>query len=323
MCDNRGMHLAEVPADVAHAGLRALYTIALADGEVSPLERSFIDAVQVNVLHSHVDFAQLVELGPIAPDALARAIPPGELRGRVLNGGVVVSCIDGRATDDEVEILDAFARALDFDLTPVRTARRLAREHLFLARIDIARRALPGHKIKQTLREDGPIALVKQFIPMLGGHDDAVTARYRALEHYAAGTLGRGYFDFIAGNGFGFPGEKGAGPEIIVLHDCLHVLGGYGTSATEEIDVSSFQAGCRGGDPLYGLLFGLAQYHLGVQVAPVAAAEKLQADPQRMMRAFARGTEINRDMWTDFRPWDYFAKPLDALRSELGLVSPK
>jgi hypothetical protein len=99
------------------------------------------------------------------------------------------------------------------------------------------------------------------------------------------------------------------------------VIGGYGTSPSDEIDVSAFQAGCRGGDPLYGLLFGLAQYHLGVQVAPVAPAEKLHADPERMIRAFVRGTEIERDMWTDFRPWDHFAKPLETLRAELGLRS--
>jgi tellurite resistance protein len=314
------MQLSPVPERVAHAGLCALRAIALADGELSPLEAAFLESIQTNVLHSHVD---LTTLEPIAPDELARAIPPGEMRERLLCGAVVMSCIDGKITEDEVSVLEAFARALALDLAPVRTARRLAREHLLLARIDIARRALAGHKLRQTLREDGVIALVKQLASLFGATNDAVAARYRSLEQFPAGTLGREYFDFISGNGFSFPGEQGAAPEIIVVHDCLHVIGGYGTSASEEIDVSSFQAGCHSGDPLYGLLFGLAQYHLGVQVSPVAKGEQLNADPQRMMRAFARGTELTRDMWSDFRPWDHFDRPLDALRAELGLRSEK
>ncbi|UJR84458.1 TerB family tellurite resistance protein [Sandaracinus amylolyticus] len=311
------MHLSRVPDHVAHAGLRALYTVCIADGELSPLEQSFLRGVQEHVLHSHVDLATL---SPITLDELARAIAPGEHRARVLTGAVIAACIDGRATDDEVDVIEQLATALELDPAPVRTARRLAKQQLFLARIDIARRALAGHKVRQTVREEGALAMIAQLMPMMGVADRALAARYRALASSPAGTLGRGYFDFVESNGFSFPGEPGAGPEIIVVHDCLHVLGDYGTSPEQEIEVASFQAGCHGGDPLYGLLFGIAQYHLGVQVAPVAPAESMNADPERMMHAFARGCLVKRDMWSDFRPWEHFAKPLDALRDELNVV---
>ncbi|MDC3958931.1 hypothetical protein [Polyangium jinanense] len=311
------MQLSPVPEHVAHAGLRALYTVCTADGELSSLERSFPRGVQEHLLHSHVDLATLQA---IAPDELARAVAPGEFRGRILTGVVIAACVDGSVTDDEVVVLDHFAAALELDPAPVRTARRLAKHQLFLARIDIARRALAGHKVRQTVREEGVMAMVAQLMPMMGIADPALAARYRALASSPEGTLGRGYFEFIESNGFSFPGEPGAGPEIIVVHDCLHVLGGFGTSPEQEIEVASFQAGCHGGEPLYGLLFGLAQYHLGVQVAPVAAAESMHADPARMMRAFARGCLVKRDMWSDFRPWEHFAKPLDALRAELNVV---
>ncbi|AKF03151.1 hypothetical protein DB32_000300 [Sandaracinus amylolyticus] len=291
--------------------------MCIADGELSALERAFLRGVQDHVLHSHVD---LDALEPIATDALAAAIAPGAHRERVLAGAVIAACVDGRATDDEVDVLARLATALELDPAPVRTARRLAKRHLLLARVDIARRALAGHKVRQTVREEGVIAMVAQLMPMMGIADHALAARYRSLAASPAGTLGRAYFDFVESNGFSFPGEPGAGPEIIVVHDCLHVLGGYGTSPADEIEVASFQAGCHGGDPLYGLLFGLAQYHLGVQVAPVAPAESMHADPERMMRAFARGCRVERDMWSDFRPWDHFAKPLDALRAELNVL---
>ena len=181
------MQLAAVPSDVAHAGLRALYSVAIADGELSPLEASFIRAIQDNVLRSDVDLSQLTT---ITPAELAAIVPAGELRQRILTGAVITSCIDGKATEDEVGVIDAFAKALQLDLAPVRTARKLAKEHLVLARIDIARRSLPGFKARQTLREEGPIALAKQFVPTLGGHDDALTAKYRAARESARGNAG-------------------------------------------------------------------------------------------------------------------------------------
>ncbi|MNL51421.1 hypothetical protein D3C87_1745220 [compost metagenome] len=103
------------------------------------------------------------------------------------------------------------------------------------------------------------------------------------------------------------------------MHDCLHVLGNYGTSAPEEVEVACFQAGCQFEEPLYGLLFGLAQYHLNIQVAPVAPARPLQADPEKMLAAYVRGCRVNRDMWRDFNPWDHFEKPVTLIRQEIGL----
>jgi len=310
------MKIDPVSDEVARAGLRALQTVALADGDLSPLERSFIAAVQEHVLQSSVD---LDALTPITPDELAAIVQAPALRQRILSGTVIASVIDGRATEDEVDVIAAFARALELDMSPVITARRLAKNQLFLARIDLARRALPGHKLRQTLREDGVRALLAQIAQVFGATDAALAARYRALEASPEGTLGRGYYDYILANEFSFPGEKDSGPEIIVLHDCMHVISGYGTTPDAEIEVSAFQAACHGGDPLYGVLFGLAQYHLGVQVAPVAPSERMHADPDRLVRAFARGARIKRDMWSDFAPWDHFHKPLAELRAELGV----
>ncbi|MNL46860.1 hypothetical protein D3C87_1696090 [compost metagenome] len=103
------------------------------------------------------------------------------------------------------------------------------------------------------------------------------------------------------------------------MHDCLHILGNFGTSATEEIEEASFQAGCHFEDPIYGLLFGLAQYHLNIQMSPVAPAESLQARPDKMVEAFVRGSKVNRDMYRDFVPWEHFHKPVDELRKMLNI----
>src|SRR5438105_2400304 len=82
------MLLSAPPREIAHAGLRALKTVALADGTFHDLERGFIESVQRHILHS--DFA-VDALEPITPEDLAASVPPGEFRERIIRGCVLVA----------------------------------------------------------------------------------------------------------------------------------------------------------------------------------------------------------------------------------------
>ncbi len=310
------MTLAPVPHDVAHAGLRAVKSVCALSGGIVPLETSFLDGVQRHLLGTSFD---IDALEPIAPEELARLVPPGDFRERVVGGMVIASCIDGETSPEEMALIGKFADALGVDGGVLRTGGFLADKHLVLARIDIARRALPGFKAGQVLREEGLPALVKQVLPMLGVGNDETAARYRALEGSPAGTLGRGYWEFITTNQFSFPGEKHAGPEVIVLHDLIHVLGGYGTTPEEEVQVAAFQAGAHHANQFHGMLFALAQFHLGISIAPVSTPETMRADPELMVKALARGSKVPIDMWAAFRWWDHFPRPLDDVRRELRI----
>jgi ubiquinone biosynthesis protein Coq4 len=146
-----------------------------------------------------------------------------------------------------------------------------------------------------------------------------MAARYRALESFPEGSLGRGYFGFVTRNHFSFPGETGAGPEPIVFHDCLHVLAEYDTSSIEETQIAAFQAGTMQKGAIYGLLFPLAQFHLGVAITPVTKAETDVIDPEPWLKAFVRGTRTNRDLASSWQPWDDFARPVTELRREYGI----
>lgn len=109
---------------------------------------------------------------------------------------------------------------------------------------------------------------------------------------------------------------------MIVFHDCLHVLAEYDTVSLEETQIASFQAGVLKRDPLFGLLFMLAQFHLGLQVTPTTGPEKLVADPGLMLAAFVRGAKVTRDLCTDWRPADDFARPISELRA-LYNIAPR
>ena len=315
------MHLNPVPTEIARAGLRALKTVCHSSpaSTLTDLQTQFLMGVQKHILNSNF---QVGSLEPITPSELATIVKEQEFKDRIIRACIVGACIDGTVDTPEVSLIEEFAEALQVDMKPVKTAWKLANQNLILARVDIIRKSLPGVKVKQLISNEGLLGTVKQFFPLAGIELPELTAKYKKLYDFPSGTLGKEFTNYLERNRFPYPGEKGAGPEPIVIHDWLHLLGNYDTTATEEIEVAAFQAGCQTNDPIYGILFGLAQYHLDVQMAPVAPSQKLQANPEKMVEAFARGCRVKRDMWTDFEPWDYFGKNVEDLRAEFG-IEPK
>jgi hypothetical protein len=151
----------------------------------------------------------------------------------------------------------------------------------------------------------------------LGGRNQPLAARYRALEGCAAGTLGRAFYDHFIDNGFKFAGEPGGIP--MIFHDLGHVLAGYGTDPQSEIQQAAFQAGFARRDGFSFLLFGILQFHLGMRVTPVAKGYRGLFDVPLVMTALARGAACKVDLSEGY---DLFAnqdRPLEEVRAELGI----
>jgi tellurite resistance protein len=310
------MELMIPPPEVAEAGLRGLKMVAMADGELHELERRLLNGAQEHILHTDFD---LDALEPITPEELAQAVELPELRERILSAAIIMALIDGEATEAEGTLLAAYADAFGIDSQALADVQRIIDRHLLIARMDITRRAFIGQRGRAYVREQGIRGLVRALRAVVGIEDPKLAARYHALADYAPGTLGRSYHEFVARNGFSFPGEKDSAPEPILFHDCLHVLAEYDTDSLEETQIASFQAGILKKDPLFGMLFMLAQFHLGLQVTPTTGPEKLVADPGLMLEAFVRGTKVSRDLCVDWNPWDDFERPLEELRREFAI----
>jgi tellurite resistance protein len=309
------MMLATPPPEVARAGLRALRMVAAADGEIHDLERRFVAAVQSHILNSSFDFDTLE---PIDPEELARAVPE-PFRERIVHGCLLAALIDGEGTAAEMALLDGFAKALGVPRDAIKTAQKLVDEHLLRFRIDILRRSFMGQRGVDFVKHRGIRGLLSVAANLMQIENPAMAARYRALENSPEGTLGRRYWEFTTKNKFSLPGEKGAGPEPIVFHDCLHVLAEYDTTSIEETQIAAFQAGTLKKDAVYGMLFPLAQFHLGVSVTPVAKGEKGVIDPDLWIKAFVRGTKTNVDLARSWQPWDDFQRPVTELRQAYGI----
>src|SRR5215813_9680552 len=180
------MDLTKPPPDVARLGMRALKTIAAADGEIHDLERRFAAAVERHILGTDLDFDTLPG---IDPGELATGIPE-PFRERIVHACLLVALIDGEASAAELAVVDAFADALHVESDAVATAHKLVDDHLFRFRIDVLRRSFLGQRGADFVKERGVRGFLSVAANLMQIENPAMAARYRALEHAPPGSLG-------------------------------------------------------------------------------------------------------------------------------------
>ncbi len=312
------MELPKPPPHIARAGLRALKSVAAADGEMRAVELQLIGVIQRNILNIDDD---LDELDTITPEQLAEAVTEELVRKRIVGACAMLSLVDADADASERTLVTAYAKALGVKDKTLKVLKRYAKGQMRLLRFDVARRFLAADRLKKQVRDGGFLSLFGVLRDALRrGEDTKLANRYRALGDLPDNTLGKQYFEFIRGNEFSLPGEVGAAPELIVFHDCHHVLAGYGTDPDDEAQIAAFHAGSHGEDPFGMLLFSMMQFHLGVQITPAAEAFEGRADPELLMRAFIRGSKVKGDVIRDWEPRDHFERDVDELRAELNIL---
>lgn len=227
----------------AYWGLRAMKTIAMADGALKEPERHMLESVQRVIGTTY----EIDELAPITPLELAQAFPDPQLRKQLVQGLIVVSLIDGKPNAQETALVEQFAQALEVNVLEVKNLRRVLNVEVLQLRLDLVRRFWLRPKVEEIWDKEGVKGLYKFVRGMMGKYENKeLAARYQDLEHYPAGSLGRSYWEYCRKNGFALPGEKGGAPEQILFHDCAHLLSGYGTASEEEVQVACFSDGNPG-----------------------------------------------------------------------------
>lgn len=171
----------------------------------------------------------------------------------------------------------------------------------------------------------GDMAAIHDLIHEQHDHPE-IAAPFLALEHLPEDTFGNHFFQFRMNRGFNFPGQKGALPTAygFELHDSMHVLSGYNTNATDEINVVAFQAGATSTLPWLLIAVNLITFNTGLPYGPVKLLhyepERGRLNPVEFVRAFDRGLSVRRDLSHDFDLMTYWQMPLDEVREKLGIV---
>ncbi len=305
------------------AALAALREVALADGALAlaPAERGVLE--EIAALHgARVDVGDVVDALPrIAPEAVARAIPDRHRRKRLVQLALVTAMADGEVTEAKVDAVEALGRALGVREQGVGVLRLVARGHRRLAQAAVRRRLL-GSFIREAMDEAGLSGVRRLLGPLFGAGvaDRARALRYKQLGLLPEGTFGRAFWEHCTARGFLFPGEsRHAIAERMVFHDLGHVLAEYDTDPAGEIQAGSFQAGFIRRDGFSYLIFVLLQFHLGIQITPIAAPEVGFFDAHRVLRAVARGAACKVDLSDRWDFWDVVRLPLDEVRARFGI----
>lgn len=291
---------------------RALRAIAETNNAFTDGEADFISAIAA--MHGVVVDPRALE--QIAPDELARSVLDPFKRKRALQLLTVMSLVEGEATLDAEKALRKFATALEVDEKGLDVVREVAKEQILFARFDMVRR------MRKTLFRDQTLASLKSVATAaIFGEDHAMAEKYRALGEYPAGSLGRVLYDSWREHGFPIPGEKNGLPERGIFHDIGHILSGYGVDPYGEIRQGAFQAGFVREDGFAFFLFVVLQFHIGIQITPVAKGEKGYFDVKDVLRAVERGAACKVDLSDpkDFDFWQVAMVPVEELRVRYGI----
>ena len=232
-----------------------------------------------------------------------------------------MSMIDQQPSEQEADLVEQFAHALEVSVPEVKDLRYLLKGEIFQLRLDMARRFWLREKVSEIWNKEGVRGLITFARGMIGKYENAaLAARYQALEHYPAGSLGRSYWEYCRTNGFALPGEKGGAAEQVLFHDCAHVLSGYGTTPEEEVQVACFSAGFQRRDPFLFVFFVLMQFHIGVRMTPITEARRGFFDPVKALTAIRRGAAMNVDLNSGWDYWPVMREQVEELRRRYNIL---
>lgn len=316
----------ELPEDlrepIGRLGLACLKQVALnTPSGPSPKALAVLRGVRDHLLGIALD---LETLEPLTPEEAGRQLDALDAapiwRQRILRGMTLTALFDGSPSQAQLDLLSRGATCFRADDQPITTYRQVLEKRLLPLRLDIARRGFLKDAFTTTLQQQGPRGALAIARVLLGQGDDAMAERHRALRDYPDDSFGFAYAHFIDRNGFSFPGEVGGPPPPVLLHDCCHVLGGYGTTAEEEGAVLGFQGGFERQDPFMVLMLVMAEYELGIGMSPFLCAETGQLDPERVFAGMAHGRQVNTDLISNLNPWQHFSSPLEEVRARFNVL---
>jgi tellurite resistance protein len=294
------MIIARPTPEQAPYALRALYTVAASDGDLDPRELQLIE-LGIRVLKADI---KIEDLTTITPEEVAEAIPEQPVRGAMLQRMVLISMMDEKIDPAEIETLKAFAKALGVKEKAIKNMKQVMDGHIKRMSFDLGRRSFVRQVLRKVWKEEGLKGFWKIAKVAMGRVDAKMGARSAALGELPEGTLGRAYFDFMRRNEFALPGEKHGPPDFLLFHDIGHVLGGFPTTPSGEVQIAGLQAGYMGEDGFTMTLFIMLLFHMGQNIRPgvEATTGMFDLDAFRASYTSGKGMNVNLVKWD---PWPH------------------
>jgi hypothetical protein len=287
---------------------------AIDTGDGGTAEQWSLLAAVVSVAWGRPDL-DLTALAPLPPAEAADSLSGPLTRRRVGELAAALELCRHPLTDEQVELTNAYAAALEHDGPDITLARDLVHQQAALALADLRRfddDARPAWSERTLLAE---------YLDATPEADAELLARLRAFADLPDGTLGRAYLEFYEEHAIKLPGDDPTTPAFFVGHDMNHVIAGYGTTAQEEIALSSMLVGISDDDPHWLILLaGFMAYEEGL-AQKISGKSEVMARPgaaEMFADAMRRGTECGGD----FSVADHLSLvelPLEEVRASFGV----
>ena len=306
-------------AEEAKVFLQAMNEVGRIGGvvELEPISLELIDAVQTHVLHSAIDLASL-EI--IHPPAYADLLPDPAKRFQLIQILILMPYVDMKVDPRMVAYVDDFADVLNVSPNTLRDLHQVRDNHLKRLMWDYGRRAMDEFLGLSSAPKmiKGLITAVHQSLG-----DQQLAKKYQELERYPEGSLGHTVFHWYRDRQWPLPGEKKSMSELLLKHDCCHILGGFNTDNQGEMDVAAFQAGLfSDGFGFESLLEVILDFHLGKAFSTVGSIIPPKTGcfvPDEAMAGYEKGLACTINLIQDLDFWSVADQPVVALRERYGI----
>ena len=310
---------------VLKLGLRAVKSVACADGEVSERERVLMRAAARAFTPSSQEAPDVDALETISPEVLAAALDDELLATRMVQVLLITALIDGEVVKEEYALIREFARALGVKDRRLKNLKQVLRDHTFLVKLDLNRHSTMINDVaRHAYRQGGLKGVWKSMAPMVikkAANDEELAGFYRRLGLLGEDTFGRQYWVHMRERGFAFPGEMGGFSEAFMKHDLCHVLGDYDTDHAGESEVVAFISGFSERDPFWYIFMVVLHVHLGIETFHGDPVAHLAFEPVPILAALNRGRQVNTDLYAlDFEWRPLLELPIEEVRARFNIL---
>lgn len=295
------------------------------NGWASPTQPKYLKAIFSSMLGFDADFSTLPASGL---EVVQSVFVTQEQRAEVVELMLAVELLAQPISLNQSASIESWALALGVDNSSMRVVRETALGSHRIAQADLYRHGYWGEMARGDARFEN---LLMQFgtkaYAVTVEPDAAEVARWQALEHCAAGTLGRAVWEFYDGHRFGFPGIVGSANVLTAQHDWIHVLIDYSPTGLGEIELGAFRmtSSTLPGANL-SFLAELGFWQSGTIESVLTGWHRdafsidVSGGTERVADAMRRGRDCTRDFYLDCDFFDFKDAPVEALREAWNII---
>ena len=238
-----------------------------------------------------------------------------------MQGLVIMTLIDGKASPNETAHVEQFAQALGVDSPEVKNVRHVLKGEILQLRLDLVRRFWLRQKVTEVWNKEGIRGLSKFVRGMMGRYENRgwqLATRSWNIVRQALWAVPFGNIGMRTGSRFldKRAGRPSKSCSMIVPTFCraMERLRKKKSRSPASAPVSSVASrGCS-------CFFVLLQFHVGIRMTPITEARTGMFDPLKAMIAIRRGAAMNVDLNDGWDYWSVMDEQVEELRRRYNIL---